>query len=270
MTPLDLADRTIRAFIFDFNGVIVDDERLHFELFRDSLLEHGIALTELAYHERFLGYDDKGCFCAAFAEAGRTAEPALIQALIEEKAIRYAEAAATKLRFFPGARERIEECAADHPVAICSGALRAEIESALDALKVRSRIEAIIAAEDVRNCKPDPEGYVLAYRRLREIDADLEPEHCLAIEDSLAGVASARAAGMIACGIAHTYRIDELDAAGAHVALENLEMALIPELIARGASLYSFLAGLSSPSAARRGILISRDLFCLQGHVHRS
>src|SRR4051794_1526793 len=49
----------IRAVIFDFNGVLVDDEPVHFALFRAILAREGIALDERRYHERYLGYDDR-------------------------------------------------------------------------------------------------------------------------------------------------------------------------------------------------------------------
>lgn len=257
----NLAGVNIRAFIFDFNGVIVDDEHLHFELFRDLLAEHDIDLDEPAYHERFLGYDDKGCFSAALAEADRSFDAALIDSLISEKARRYALAAQTRLRFFPGASERIEECSAAGRVAICSGALRSEIDAALEALEVPHKIEVIVAAEDVKQCKPDPEGYRLAAERLRATERELTAESCLAIEDSLAGVASARSAGMVVVGVAHTYAIDELIEAGADFTLESLRPPLLPELSARGMVIGRCDRKGGGDASHRPGLLISRDLF---------
>ena len=64
----------IRAVIFDFNGVLVDDEHVHFELFREVLAEEGVAITAHQYHERYLGLDDRGCFEAALVEAGQRAD----------------------------------------------------------------------------------------------------------------------------------------------------------------------------------------------------
>ena len=59
----------IKALIFDFNGVLVDDESVHFELFREVLEQEGVVITERDYHERYLGYDDRGCFAAALGDA---------------------------------------------------------------------------------------------------------------------------------------------------------------------------------------------------------
>ena len=46
----------IQAVIFDFNGVLVDDEVVHFELFREVLAQERVVITDRDYHERYLGY----------------------------------------------------------------------------------------------------------------------------------------------------------------------------------------------------------------------
>src|SRR5206468_12729936 len=82
---------------------------------------------------------------------------------------------------------------------------------------------AIVWAEDTSRCKPDPEGYVLALDALRaRHGADLGAGHCLVFEDSLAGVASAKAAGMWAVGVANTYSPEALRQAGADAVLGGL------------------------------------------------
>jgi beta-phosphoglucomutase-like phosphatase (HAD superfamily) len=61
----------IRALIFDFNGVLVDDEHLHYELFREVLSQEGVEMSAEQYHGQYLGLDDRGCFEAALRDAGR-------------------------------------------------------------------------------------------------------------------------------------------------------------------------------------------------------
>src|SRR5271156_3646650 len=114
----------IRAVIFDFNGVLVDDEAVHFALFREVLAQERVTITECDYHERYLGYDDRGCFEAALADARQNASHERIDQLIAQKAARYVEVASRGLIFFPHAAEIIGVVAARWPVAICSGALR--------------------------------------------------------------------------------------------------------------------------------------------------
>jgi beta-phosphoglucomutase len=216
----------IRAVIFDFNGVLVDDEHVHFELLREVLGQEGIALSEPEYHARYLGFDDRGCFEAALSEARQVVDRDRVDELIARKARRYVAVAETGLRYFPGAAECLATLAERWPLAICSGAIRSEIEFALMRLNQRERIEAIVAAEDTTRCKPDPEGYLLALKALRARSglglADLEAGECLVVEDSLAGVESAKAAGMRAVGVAHTYTPEELRSAGSDAILPGL------------------------------------------------
>src|SRR5215210_6520183 len=100
-----------RAVIFDFNGVLVDDESVHFTLFREVLAGEGIELTERAYHEEYLGYDDRGCFEVALGRAGRSLDRNHVDGLISRKAALYAERAEAAVRFFPGGAEAVEALA---------------------------------------------------------------------------------------------------------------------------------------------------------------
>ncbi|WP_422924068.1 HAD family hydrolase [Singulisphaera sp. PoT] len=220
--------------IFDFNGVLVDDEHVHFMLFRDVLAEEGIELTEAQYHERYLGFDDRGCFETALGEAGQDASRDRVDSLIARKAARYVDVAETGLRFFPSAADSLSALATRWPLAICSGALRPEIEFALARMQLRPQVLEIISAEDTQRCKPDPEGYLLTLAVLRVHPtsnlADLDPSECLVIEDSLAGVVSAKAAGMQAVAVTHTYTVAELEEAGADVVVPGL-VTLTPEWV---------------------------------------
>jgi HAD superfamily hydrolase (TIGR01509 family) len=229
----------IRAVIFDFNGVLVDDEHVHFELFRAVLDEEGVTITARQYHEQYLGLDDRGCFEAALLEAGQAADGPRLDALIARKAERYVAVASAGLRYFPGAAACLRALAAHWPLAINSGALRPEIEFTLDRLDCRALVAAIVSAEDTTRCKPDPQGYLLALDALRRHGAttaapslaDLGPAQCIVVEDSLAGVASAKGAGMWAVGITHTYTAEALREAGADAVIDGLE-TLTPAWIA--------------------------------------
>jgi len=217
----------IRAVIFDFNGVLVDDEHLHFEMFREVLAAEGVSITDQDYHERYLGLDDRGCFEAALLDGGQTADTARLDELIARKAVRYAEEAARGLRFFPGAADCLNALAEHWPLAINSGALRPEIEFALTLIHRRDRVRSIVSAEDTSRCKPDPQGYELALAALRENPEagvpDLDASECLVIEDSLAGIASAKGAGMFAVGVSNTYKADEIMESGADDVLPGVD-----------------------------------------------
>lgn len=239
----------IRAVIFDFNGVLVDDEAVHFALFREVLSQEGVEITERDYHERYLGYDDRACFEAALLDAGQVADRERLDALIARKAQRYIQVADQDLRFFPAAAKTLEILADHWPIAICSGALRSEIEYGLRRLNRLDRIAAIVSAEDADKCKPDPEGYSRALTALRDYYSvskggdfsparpdvsdrvcDLSATNCLVVEDSLAGIISAKGAGMRAVGVTHTYSAQELLQSGADAVIGDLA-TLTPEWI---------------------------------------
>jgi beta-phosphoglucomutase-like phosphatase (HAD superfamily) len=234
----------IGAVIFDFNGVLVDDESVHFALFREVLAQEGVTITEVDYHGRYLGYDDRGCFAAALRDAGKSAGFEHLDWLIAQKARRYVEVAEQGLRFFPAAAETLGAVAARWPVAICSGALRPEIEYGLSRLGRLDQVTAIISAEDTDKCKPDPEGYRLALVALRtgargstrgtgrDVPIELSAADCLVVEDSLAGIVSAKGAGMRAVGVSNTYTALELRRAGADEVVDGL-VTLTPDWIER-------------------------------------
>jgi beta-phosphoglucomutase-like phosphatase (HAD superfamily) len=238
----------IGAVIFDFNGVLVDDESVHFALFREVLAQEGVTITEQDYHERYLGYDDRRCFEAALADGGQSLDPARVDRLIARKALRYVEVAEEGLRFFPAAAEALGAVARRWPVAICSGALRSEIVYGLRRLDLHDQVTAIISAEDTEKCKPDPEGYRLALIALRagagngkgsenatgrrKPPGDLDAAECLVVEDSLAGIVSAKGAGMRTVGVPNTYTALQLREAGADDVVDGLA-TFTPEWIER-------------------------------------
>jgi beta-phosphoglucomutase len=216
-----IAGLKLKAIIFDFNGVIVDDEPLHLELFRKVLQEEGIFLTDEDYHEKYLGFDDRGCFTAVLCDNARTPDAAddlFIQELIERKAEYYRQAIQERMLLFPGVVDLVRRSAEVYPLAIASGALRGEIEFVLERGEIRNCFQVIVAAEDVSECKPDPEGYLKALELLNQTrKTEILPHECLVIEDSIAGIEAAKAAGMRCVAVTNSYRADELKAADAIV-----------------------------------------------------
>ncbi|MDX1630355.1 MAG: HAD family phosphatase [Thermoanaerobaculia bacterium] len=205
---------TIRAVLFDFNGVLLDDEEVHFELFRRVLSQEGIELSREDYYREYLGLDDRGCLLAVHERENRRPDPDALDRLIRRKADLYQD----RMRrggfpFFPGAVELLRVTTGRIPVGIVSGALRTEIEKALESVDLRSRVSPVIGAEDAAS-KPDPEGYLLGLEGLRSrVDRALPAERVLAVEDSPAGVAAARGAGLQVVGVAQTYDSESLSRA---------------------------------------------------------
>lgn len=192
------------ALLLDFNGVIVDDEPLHFASFRTVLRGEGIPLDQAAYAAHYLGIDDRAAFRKALEGHGPTAHPAEIQRLIDRKAEAYAVLAERDLTVVPGARDFIASAGAVATIAVVSGALRPEIDRGLARAGLAGVVQVVVSAGDVSAPKPDPEGYRQALRRLSLLHGT-DAWRAVIIEDSLPGLAAARAlaAGCVMLATSH-------------------------------------------------------------------
>ncbi|MBF0492984.1 MAG: HAD family phosphatase [Deltaproteobacteria bacterium] len=204
----------IRALIFDFNGVVVDDEPVHFQLFQKTLEAEGIALDQKDYYEKYLGYDDYECFEAILKDRQKAFDAAYIETLIQKKSKFYEEVLEEGNLFVPGVLEFIRKNSDKYFMAIVSGALRSEIVSWLEKAAIQENFQVIIAAEDVRRSKPDPEGYEQAlYLLNRDFTAPLEiifPQECVVFEDSMWGLQAAHEAKMRRVGVSTSYPSEQL------------------------------------------------------------
>jgi len=210
----------MRAVIFDFDGVIVDSEPIHYRTLAGALREDGVVIDEEEYRSRYLAYDDREAIRVSLETHGEEPELERIDRIARSKA-RLFDAATAEVRLLPGVRELVRSLGLLHPLGIASGALHGEIEKILAAADLREAFDTIVAADDVARSKPDPETYLKAVSRLRERAPGLQPAECLAFEDSVAGIVSARAAGMRVVGVASSYPPDKLTAA--HRVVGSLE-----------------------------------------------
>jgi HAD superfamily hydrolase (TIGR01509 family) len=217
----------LRAIIFDFNGVVLDDELLHFDAMRDTVADFGIHLTQEIYWDRYLPLDDTRCLdaiCRDYSVRLRDDERA---GALARKARIYRRLLRDRLPLFPGAARFIINAAGRYPLALASGARREEIESTLDSAGLRSYFAVIVAAEDFAQAKPHPESFLLALERLNAAIhfAPIRPEQCLVIEDSIGGIHGARQAGMLCLAVTNSYPSERLQAADKIVAsLEEAEL----------------------------------------------
>src|SRR4051812_42598850 len=162
-------NRWPRAVLFDFDGVIVNSEPLHFQAFREVLAGEGIDLTEDEYYDELLGFDDKGAIRYAFQKRSRPLSPPKFLALMAGKS-RVMMDLIHRQHFaaLPGVEAFVRTLWRQRPLAICSGALREEIETMLEGVCLRDCFGVITSAEDVTIGKPDPQGYLLTARRVSE------------------------------------------------------------------------------------------------------
>ena len=209
----------LRAIVFDFDGVIANSEPLHFQAFRDVLAGEGITLSERDYYDRYLGFDDVGVFRALGIDEPR------IDDFAKQKAIRIEALERDVSILFPGEAAAVRRLAASVPLAIASGAIRAEIDRVLEREDLTRFFVAVVSAEDAPNSKPAPDSYLRAVAGLdAACGGQLAPRDCVAIEDSHWGLESARTAGLRTVAVTHTYEAHALSADLVVDRLDRLEI----------------------------------------------
>ena len=222
---------SLRAIVFDFDGVIANSEPLHFRGYRDVLAAEGIVLAEPDYYAQYLGFDDVGAFQAIGERYGAAWTRAQIDALIARKAARLEEIERDVAVLFPGAADAIRRAAAAMPIAIASGARGEEIRRALIREDLLGCFTAIVAAEDTPVSKPAPDPYRRAVALLAPAFGHaLRAAECIAIEDSQWGLDSARAAGLHTVAVTNTYRAAQLRADLTIPSLEGMDLGLFAHL----------------------------------------
>ena len=219
-----------RAIIFDFDGVLADSEPLHFRAFHDVLATEGVVLTEVAYYDRYLGYDDAGAFRVIGTHHERRWDSRHVADLVARKAVRMEALERDVSVMFPGAADVVRRAAAVMPIAIASGALGDEIRRVLDRAGLTNCFSAIVGAEDTPKSKPAPDPYLRAVALLNSNRGQrLEPHHCVAVEDSVWGLESARAAGLRTVGVAHTYPAHALVADWVIASIADFDIAQLKD-----------------------------------------
>jgi len=214
---------SLRAIVFDFDGVIANSEPLHFQAYRDVLAQRQVALSERDYYARYLGFDDVGAFQAIAADRSLAWTRADIDALVARKAVQLEALERDVSVLFPGAADAVRRAAAAVPIAISSGARGEEIRRVLQRENLASCFTAIVAAEDTPISKPAPDPYLRALALLRaSVGGALAARDCVAIEDSRWGLQSARAAGMRTVAVTNTYEKSAL-ADDADLVIPSLE-----------------------------------------------
>jgi beta-phosphoglucomutase len=225
----------LKAIIFDFNGVILDDEPLHFKAMKKAVADLGIDLTEEAYWGKYLPLDDKRCLEAICRDNGLPLNDELRARTLDQKVEAYHQLIQDRFPLFPGAVQFIQSAARRYPLALASGARREEIEATLDATDLRQYFMVIIGAEDFTLGKPHPESFLLALKQLNaRMDGKspvIEAKECLVVEDAVGGVAGARAAGMKCLAVSNSYPPDKLLEANRVVrSLEEIRLEDLPAL----------------------------------------
>ena len=204
----------LNAVIFDFDGVIVDTEPLHYKAFQELLVPLGLGYSWEEYLERYIGFDDRDAFREAFRVHGRTLSDAELKKLIRGKGDAFLAIVSGGVAPYPGVAELIRSISGRLPLALCSGALKSDIEPILAGLGLTDAFDVKVTADEVAASKPDPESYRLAVRRLQErYPGKVEAAASIAVEDTPAGIASATGAGLKVLAVTNSYPREKLTGA---------------------------------------------------------
>lgn len=199
------------AVIFDFDGVILDSEPIHYEACCHVFNSIGLTLSYHEFKEKYIGLSDKEMFPLLLVNHGFHFTPAEINAFINNKIEQYTQIIKHhhNLPMISDVDKYIQKIVQDgKKIAICSGSMRIEVTTVLAKLKqgtLQPFFNTIITSDDVQLGKPSPEGYLLTAERL-----NVAPDKCLVIEDAPHGIAAAKSAGMFVIALSTTQEKHQL------------------------------------------------------------
>jgi beta-phosphoglucomutase len=186
-----------RAVLWDLDGTLIDSEREHWHAWRETMAAEGIPVTFEQFASTF------GRRNASFLPEwlGAGASPERVEQVAHAKEACFRRLIETEpVTALPGAAAWIERLHERGWLqAIASSAPRLNVDAMLRSAGIGKQIEVIVAAEDVRIGKPDPQVFLLAAQRL-----GVPPERAIVVEDAVAGIEGARRAGMKSIGVSRS------------------------------------------------------------------
>lgn len=206
----------VGAVIFDMDGVLVNSEPLHERAFRETLAELGYPDGAGLNFQDYVGRSDHELW-EDFARIHRPPVP--VAALMARKRERLLRLLASEQPWYPGALWLVRTLHGRWPLGLASGSERPVIDAVLEGTGLRSCFQAILSGAEVPRGKPAPDIFLRTARFL-----GVAPERCWVIEDSLPGIAAARAAGMFVIAVPNTHPPDALRNAH-HVAADYFAIA---------------------------------------------
>jgi beta-phosphoglucomutase len=213
--------KPVQAIIFDFNGTVSDDEPVLCEIFQGLFEERGRPLSTQEYYDELAGLSDPEI---ALTWLGRDFPD--VDSFVAERVQRYRDAVADGSTIHEHVREAVRYAAERVPLAICSGAARSEIEPVVEAAGLAPLFVGIVSSDDVVDGKPHPEGYLKALELVGPTEG---PAHVLGIDDTEAGVASAKNAGLLT--FAKTGTLDPHRLARADELIDRIDVPLMQRVL---------------------------------------
>lgn len=181
--------RMYDAVFFDFDGVLVDSEPIHFECWREILLPYGIDFNWETYAARCIGVSDRAMIeqLTGLADPPVSFDKLWSEYPRKKELFRQRMAGCSPVE--TPIRLLLDRLAGDYRLAVVTSSGQSEIEPILETSGIRGYFETVVYGGDVKKLKPAPDPYLTAVERLGTSNA-------IVVEDSASGIASARAAGL--------------------------------------------------------------------------
>jgi len=217
----------IKAILMDWNGVVINDEQIQCEAYREVMRPYGIELTDEAYYAR-MGMNDRAFVKSVFDEAGKPIDDSELRSVLDAKTAKWRESVSSDVPIFDGVENFVKKSSKELALGVVSMAKREEIDHVLNLTGLRPYFSVILSAEDIATHKPDPECYREGFRQIdlhRIAQSHLPMVHadCLVIEDSPQGVQAGKAADLPVLGVTNTVSADVLRTAGADATAVRLD-----------------------------------------------
>ena len=208
----------VKYICFDMDGVIIDSEPAHYEAFRLTLkYSADKILNEKEYAAYFAGKTDRQGFTDYFSVNDFAHPP--IDLLLRHKSQIYSDVVTSKTLPYPDTIAFIHTIPKEWRCALVTSSSRHEANFALERFDIAAYFNVIVTADDIRNSKPYPDGYIRAANLLHA-----PPSKCIAIEDSPSGIRAALSAGMKCIALTTTH--DEIDLQEATTVVSRLDPQL--------------------------------------------
>jgi HAD superfamily hydrolase (TIGR01509 family) len=188
----------IKGIIFDLDGVIVDTEFLHYKSYSEILDKYNVKLSEQEYYDF---WTRKGKDIRDFIVEKKVDIDS--EKIREEKRAIYYDRLKKELRLYEDADKIITKLSKKFSLALVTNSHKRDTSLILRKFGLTKYFKVIITREDIKNKKPDPEGFLLASQKL-----GIKPRHILVIEDAEKGIIAAHKAGMKSIAIPNKYTKD--------------------------------------------------------------
>ncbi|MBV8886864.1 MAG: HAD family phosphatase [Chroococcidiopsidaceae cyanobacterium CP_BM_RX_35] len=200
----------LKAVLFDFNGIIINDEPLHGEIIEQLLIQENLRPQPGEFRQVCLGRSDRACLNELFTRRSRILSESYLTQLVNRKTQVYQQQLKQleKLPLYPGLEDLTFQLRArELKLAVVSNSPLEAVKLVLNRATLAEYFKVIVAADEVATSEPELDGYFLAVERLNQLypDLNIQVSECLAIEHTPVGIEAAQRAGMQVVGVAHTY-----------------------------------------------------------------